>query len=297
MAGDSLFIEEFTHKIYGAGQWRRIKTGFSTTNFEFQNNNHHYLVRYAPDFPVLGVLRQNEALCSELAGRQGIAPLLRQFQPLHEGYIFIYDYIENAEYINKNAHNITQIAQILHKIHHQLAPMAPAQTRIFNAMDEITRYKDYFNQFEYAKQFDWQKFYQIGQKCNQIYNAPYNIFGHHDCLMTNFIQAHNRIWVIDWEYAGMGTAFFDMAGLSVFGEFDNNDNDILLNSYFNGHVTGQTMQNFTIMRYLAYLREAFWFLVSHQYIAKPDYDYLTIADEVFTNLEHFYKHNIRAVIF
>ena len=38
------------------------------------------------------------------------------------------------------------------------------------------------------------------------------VFGHHDLLPANFLDDGTRLWLIDYEYAGFGTALFDLAG-------------------------------------------------------------------------------------
>ncbi|MEZ5913896.1 MAG: phosphotransferase [Paracoccaceae bacterium] len=39
------------------------------------------------------------------------------------------------------------------------------------------------------------------------------VYGHHDLLPANFLEdADGRLWLIDYEYAGFGTAMFDLAG-------------------------------------------------------------------------------------
>jgi aminoglycoside phosphotransferase (APT) family kinase protein len=43
------------------------------------------------------------------------------------------------------------------------------------------------------------------------------VFGHHDLLPGNFIDDGKRLWLIDWEYAGFGTAMFDLANLATNG--------------------------------------------------------------------------------
>ena len=46
------------------------------------------------------------------------------------------------------------------------------------------------------------------------------VFGHHDLLPGNFIDDGKRLWLIDWEYGGFGTAMFDLANLSSNGGFE-----------------------------------------------------------------------------
>src|SRR5262249_36787559 len=38
---------------------------------------------------------------------------------------------------------------------------------------------------------------------------------HNDLLNANFILEGERLWIVDWEYAGMGDVFFDLANFSV----------------------------------------------------------------------------------
>ena len=38
---------------------------------------------------------------------------------------------------------------------------------------------------------------------------------HNDLLAANFIQDGDRLWIVDWEYAGMGDPFFDLGNFAV----------------------------------------------------------------------------------
>ena len=60
------------------------------------------------------------------------------------------------------------------------------------------------------------------------------VFGHHDLLPGNFMDDGQRLWLIDWEYGGFGTAMFDLANLSSNGEFDAAQDETLLAAYFGG---------------------------------------------------------------
>ena len=55
---------------------------------------------------------------------------------------------------------------------------------------------------------------------------------HNDLLNANFIAAGSAIWLVDWEYAGMGDRFFDLANFSINHELDDAQNEQLLEAYF-----------------------------------------------------------------
>ena len=43
---------------------------------------------------------------------------------------------------------------------------------------------------------------------------------HNDLLAANFIRGEKTIWIVDWEYAGMGDRYFDLGNFSVNNELD-----------------------------------------------------------------------------
>jgi len=43
---------------------------------------------------------------------------------------------------------------------------------------------------------------------------------HDDLLNLNFLDAHGEIRILDWEYAGMGDIFFDLANFASHHRFD-----------------------------------------------------------------------------
>jgi len=55
---------------------------------------------------------------------------------------------------------------------------------------------------------------------------------HNDLLAGNFIGDGARVWIVDWEYAGMGDRYFDLANLSINSGFDETDDEHLLAAYF-----------------------------------------------------------------
>ena len=40
------------------------------------------------------------------------------------------------------------------------------------------------------------------------------VFGHNDLLPANLIDDGNRLWLVDWEYAGFNSPLFDLGGLA-----------------------------------------------------------------------------------
>ena len=95
------------------------------------------------------------------------------------------------------------------------------------------------------------------------------VFGHHDLLPGNFIDDGQRLWLIDWEYGGFGTAMFDLANLSSNGSFGEAEDAALLDAYFEGKVTDDLHRAFDAMKAASALREAMWAMVSDVHLRTP----------------------------
>src|SRR5262249_43149135 len=95
------------------------------------------------------------------------------------------------------------------------------------------------------------------------------VFGHHDLLPGNFIDDGERLWLIDWEYGGFGTAMFDLANLAANGRFGAADDRLLLETYFDAPVTAEVQRSFDAMKVASALREAMWALVSEIHVRVP----------------------------
>jgi thiamine kinase-like enzyme len=106
---------------------------------------------------------------------------------------------------------------------------------------------------------------------------------HNDLLNANFISDGGRLWIVDWEYAGMGDRFFDLANFSVNHECDDHANERLLRAYF-GQVREADLRALRLMRFMSDFREAMWGVVQ-QAISELDFDFAAYAAEHFERLQ------------
>jgi thiamine kinase-like enzyme len=84
---------------------------------------------------------------------------------------------------------------------------------------------------------------------------------------------------VDWEYAGMGDRFFDLANFSVNNELNDEDSDRLLDAYF-GELRGDDREHLRAMRFMSDFREAMWGVVQ-QGISDLDVDFVDYANKHF----------------
>ena len=79
---------------------------------------------------------------------------------------------------------------------------------------------------------------------------------HNDLLNANFLD-DGQIRIVDWEYAGMGDRFFDLANFSVNHEFSVDEDRRLLEAYF-GEAREADLASVRLMRFMSDFREAMW---------------------------------------
>ncbi len=106
---------------------------------------------------------------------------------------------------------------------------------------------------------------------------------HCDLLNANFIDDGAAVRIVDWEYAGMGDVFFDLANFSINHELTGEQDRILLAAYF-GEARSADVASLALMRFMSDFREAMWGVVQ-QGISDLDFDFVAYADEHFARLE------------
>lgn len=81
--------------------------------------------------------------------------------------------------------------------------------------------------------------------------------GHDDLLNLNFLDEHGDIRILDWEYAGMGDIFFDLANISHHHRLSDDRVRTLLEAYF-GEAKPQTFARLKLMWPMSEMHEAMW---------------------------------------
>jgi len=104
---------------------------------------------------------------------------------------------------------------------------------------------------------------------------------HNDLLNANFLD-DGEIRIVDWEYAGMGDRFFDLANLSVNHDFSVQEDRRLLGAYF-GVERAADLAALRLMRVMSDFREAMWGVLQSG-ISQLDFDFNEYAAKHFARL-------------
>ncbi len=109
---------------------------------------------------------------------------------------------------------------------------------------------------------------------------------HNDLLAANFIRGV-QLWIVDWEYAGMGDRYFDLANFAVNNELGPAEQERLLAAYFGPGAdprdAARRLAALRLMFYMSDFREAMWGVVQNV-VSELDFDFAGYADKHFARL-------------
>ncbi len=98
------------------------------------------------------------------------------------------------------------------------------------------------------------------------------VFGHNDLLAANIIDDGARLWLIDYDYAGLNSPLFDLANLASNNGFSDEAEREMLALYFGRTPDAATLRSYAAMRAASLLRETMWSMVSETH-STLDFDY------------------------
>jgi thiamine kinase-like enzyme len=111
---------------------------------------------------------------------------------------------------------------------------------------------------------------------------------HNDLLPANFIASPDGIRIVDWEYAGMGSRWFDLGNFAVNNELGPAEEEDFLMGYLGTAALGAPpapadLAALRLMRLMSDFREAMWGVVQTA-ISDLDFDFAGYATKHFDRL-------------
>jgi thiamine kinase-like enzyme len=106
---------------------------------------------------------------------------------------------------------------------------------------------------------------------------------HNDFLPANFIATPAGIRIVDWEYAGMGSRWFDLGNFAVNNELGPAEEEAFLSAYLGATPSPADLAALRLMRLMSDFREAMWGVVQTA-ISDLDFDFAAYAAKHFDRL-------------
>jgi len=104
-------------------------------------------------------------------------------------------------------------------------------------------------------------------------------------LPANFIDDGDRIWLIDFEYAGFNTSMFDLAGAASNAGMSEEESERLLSAYLGMEPDDKIRRSHAAMQCASLLREAMWSMISELHLQAPGADYVAYTAENLARLD------------
>lgn len=274
-------------RIAGLPLWRGnpqiapLVGGLSNLSFTVTDASGKYVVRITRDFPFHHVYREREVMSARAAHAAGFAPEIVHAEP----GLMVSRWIEGKVFGPADIRaNIPRMADLLRRFHNDMQTRVSGAGFIFWAFHVNRDYLLTLERDGHDNAAARSKWSAINTELEAAQLPLPIVFGHHDLLPANLIDDGKRLWLIDYEYAGFGTAMFDLANLSSNSGFSPEDAMRLLGAYF-GDVSEQILRSHGAMECASLLREALWSLVSAIHLKAPGADYAAYAEENFARLD------------
>ena len=225
-----------------------LATGHANVTILLAGTGGRWVLRLAPGTAPLGVCREREAAIHRLAAAAGLAPPLR-YAEAHTGCL-VTDYLPAAPQGDeasraaprkrstsdmKSASRQTRIAPIAHLIRriHGLVPVDDGNARYgpaLNSVAQLSRWRRSLAGKDPLAALDPQDRATLDAAAARLEaDRAEPVLCHNDLLAPNRLLRAGGLIAIDWEYACLGDAFFDLA--VVASEFEDAEVAELLQSY------------------------------------------------------------------
>lgn len=268
-----------------------ISGGITNQNYLVTAKEARYFVRIGEDIPVHGVKRFNELAASIAAHKAGISPAVLYSEP----GIMVLEYIDGlaltAEDV-RSEKNLSRIIELLKTCHHDIPKYFKGPALVFWVFQVV---RDYANTLRECKSHWTAELNDLQNKAAQLevdVGRITLVFGHNDLLCGNIIDDGNRLWLIDWDYAGFNSPLFDLGGLASNNGFDTQEEVFLLEQYFSETPDPTLYKQYSAMKCASLLRETLWSMVSEHH-SEINFDFNQYTQDNLTQFQQAWQNHQR----
>lgn len=250
-------IDEIVRNVLHCSEYELLGRMGGMTNHTYRvrlKGMGDYVVRIPGEGTASMISRKNERISMMLACELGIDAKLVFFG---EDGTKVAEYISNAQTLNSDAMKdeqiIRSVAGILKRLH-----TCGADTQVpFDVFDMADTYESVIRENAVAMYPDYAdvkaRIMEIKKEIDRHGNVK-RVPCHNDPLGENWVQSGGRLYLIDWEYAGMNDAMWDLADVSIESAYDAQQDAALLNAYLDHEPSLMERKRFMANKmYLDYL--------------------------------------------
>jgi thiamine kinase-like enzyme len=254
-----------------------IAGGITNRNFLVRDGEASFVARSGEELPNLGVDRRNELNCHRAAQRLDVAPPIVHGQNGVLVSQFIPSRTLDPAGVREDGFS-PRLAQVLRRLHDGWDSLS-GDMLFFSPFQANRTYVETSRRLGARLPDDIDAMIEDTRKLSRTL-APFTpTLCHNDMLPANILDDGERIWIVDWEYGGIGHPYFDLAGVSANCAFSEGQ-DIEFLTVYQGSFQPRDLYELRVLKVASLLREALWSVV--QTVASDlDFDYREYADRNF----------------
>ena len=242
----------------GPVQLEPLAGGITNRNFLVRDGEAQFVARIGEERHVLGVDRRNELLCHRAAEALLVAPPV----VYGEDGILVSRFIPSRTLDATSAREGNmprRVAHLLRTLHEGSCDLV-GDLMFFSPFQVNRTYVQTSRAMGAKLPTDIDAMTAAMRTLSRTLRPYVPTLCHNDMLPANVLDDGERVWIVDWEYAGMGHPFFDLAGFSVnCGFSDAMDSDFL--TAYQGYHGPDDLRELRILKVASLLREALWSVV------------------------------------
>ncbi len=259
-----------------------LSGGMTNLNFKIIDGAEQFVVRLGEDDPVHLISRTNEIASCQAAFEVGVSPEL----VYHEAGILVVRFIEGKVFDEADVRaerNLERIVELMKRFHHEVPRQFNQVAVMFWVFQVLRHYHNLLIQGESAHTARLTELATINQQLEAAVGPVEIVFGHNDLLPANFIDDGDKIWLIDFDYAGFNSPLFDLSNLASNNELSDAQEQAMLEQYYGSSPDHAKLSSYHAMKCASLLRETMWSMVSELY-SRVNMDF---ADYTQKNLARF----------
>jgi len=263
-----------------------LKGGITNANFVVTDRGRRYFVRIGDDILVHGILRFHELAASRAAAAAGLSPAVLH----HEPGAVVFEYVDGKTFTAGDVcqpANLRRILPLLQRCHRDMPGHFRGPALIFWVFQIFRDYAQTLTDCRSRMVPQLPRLLGIGAGLEAMAGPIDVVFGHNDLLPGNFIDDGQRLWLIDWDYAGFNSPLFDLGNLCSNNEVPEADEKWLLEAYFEEPLTAELWRRYQAMKCASLLRETMWGMVAEHH-STLDFDYVAYTNDYLARFERSY---------
>lgn len=260
-----------------------LSGGITNRNYLVADRAGRYVVRFGEDIPVHGIMRFNELAAARAAHAAGLSPEVIFAVPGVMVTRCLSGRSLEPEDVRQEQ-NLSRIVELIRRCHRDVPAHLRGPVLAFWVFQVIRSYIGTLRSGECRVADRLASLQEQADRLEVLVGPVTIVFGHNDLLAANIFDDGARLWLLDWDYAGLNSPLFDLANLASNNGFSEAQERSMLQAYFGYAPDASLVRSFNAMKCASLMREALWSAVSERHSTIP-FDYAAYTDDYLSRLD------------